>query len=247
MKTFSTLLRTESRLMLRDMNVPIFGVGFPVIFAVILGLIARSKPAYAGADYTFLQQSFGALVSIGICATGLMGMPLTISDYRHRKVLKRFKVTPVSPAMLLLVQFVINLMMSLVSLLLVYAVCSLLFGYKMTGTFGTFILSYLLVLLAMYGIGMMLASVSPNMKTANILCSLVYFPMLLLSGATVPYEVMPKLMQEAMDFLPQTQGIKLLKGSSLGIPAGDITFQALLMLGIAALCILISLRCFRWE
>ncbi|HWQ31044.1 MAG TPA: ABC transporter permease [Negativicutes bacterium] len=247
MKAFSTLFRTESRLMLRDMNVPIFGVGFPVIFAVILGWITGAKPAFEGADYTFLQQSFGALVSIGIWATGLMGMPLTISDYRHRKVLKRFKVTPVSPAMLLLVQFVINLMMSLVSLLLVYAICSLLFGYMMTGSFGTFILSYLLVLLAMYGIGMMLASISPDMKTANILCSLAYFPMLLLSGATVPYEVMPKLMQKAMDFLPQTQGIKLMKASSLGIPAGDMTFQVILMLGIATLCIIVSLRYFRWE
>lgn len=247
MKAFSTMFRTESKLMLRDMNVPIFGVGFPLIFAVILGLVAGNKPAYTGADYTFLQQSFGALVSIGICATGLMGMPLTISDYRHRKVLKRFKVTPVSPAMLLLVQFMINLMMSLVSLLLVYAACYILFGYRMTGSFGVFILSYLLVLLAMYGIGMMLASVSPDMKTANILCSLVYFPMLLLSGATVPYEVMPKLMQKSMDFLPQTQGIKLLKASSLGIPAGNITFQVILMLGIAALCIIVSLRCFRWE
>ena len=56
-----------------------------------------------------MQQSFGAFVAVGICATGLMGLPLTIADYRDKKILKRFKATPVDPGLLLLVQIVFAL------------------------------------------------------------------------------------------------------------------------------------------
>ena len=36
-----------------------------------------------------------------ICAGGVMGLPLVISDYRGKNILKRYKVTPVSPAMIM--------------------------------------------------------------------------------------------------------------------------------------------------
>lgn len=62
---------------------------------IILGLLYGTKPAVDGAEYTFMEQSFGALCTISICAGGLMGLPLVISEYRERKILKRFQVTPV--------------------------------------------------------------------------------------------------------------------------------------------------------
>ena len=39
--------------------------------------------------------------------------------------------------------------------------------------------------------------------------------MLIFSGATLPYEVMPGIMQKIVDILPLTQGIKILKASTL--------------------------------
>ncbi|HEY9062664.1 MAG TPA: ABC transporter permease [Pseudobacteroides sp.] len=247
MKAFNAIIKTESKLVLRGMDTIFFGVLMPIVVAVILGFINGNKPAYEGANYSFMQQSFGALSSIGICATGLMGFPLVIADYRHKKILKRFQVTPVSPAIILLVQCVINLVISLISLLCVYTICALLFQYKMAGSLGMFLLAYGLVLIAIYGIGMMLSSVSPNIKTANLLCTLIYFPMILFSGATIPYEIMPTGAQKIMDFLPLTQGIKLLKAVSLNLPLNNVFFQVCLMAMFAVVCIIISIRFFKWE
>jgi len=247
MKTFKTLFLTETKLMIRDMNNLIFGVGFSVIFAVIMGMIMGGKPAFEGADYSFIDQSFGAVIAIGIGATGLMGLPLALADYRYKKILKRFLVTPVSPAMLLLVQFLVNLLVSLICLVLVYLVFVLFFDFDMGGSFLYFIPAYLLVLLSIYSIGMMLASVSPNIKTANLLCCAFYFPMFFFSGATLPYEIMPAALQKASDILPLTQGIKLMKATSLGLPVENMTFPIILMIGLAAVCILLSVRFFRWE
>ncbi len=247
MKTFKTLFLTETKLMIRDMNNLIFGVGFSVIFAIIMGMIMGDKPAFEGADYSFIEQSFGAVVAIGIGATGLMGLPLALADYRHKKILRRFLVTPVSPAMLLLVQFIVNLLVSLLCLVLVYMVYALFFDFDMAGSFLFFILAYLLVLLSIYSIGMMLASVSPNIKTANLLCCAFYFPMFFFSGATLPYEIMPTALRNASDILPLTQGIKLMKVTSLGLPVENMIFPIMLMIVLAVVCILLSIRFFRWE
>ncbi len=176
-----------------------------------------------------------------------MGVPLVLSDYRHRKILKRFKVTPVSPSILLTVQFVVNFLVSVLSLLGVYAVSAIFFGFRFGGNLGEFLLAYLLVLLSVYSIGMLAASISPNMKAAELICSILYFPMLFLSGATLPYEIMPKAMQKASDILPLTQGIKLLKGAALGLPAENMLIPVIVMLALAVICIGLSVRFFRWE
>jgi ABC-2 type transport system permease protein len=247
MKAFNALFKSEFVLSIRDMNIPIFGIIFPVVVVVIIGLVSGTKPAFEGADYTFIEQSFGGFAAIAVCATGLMGLPLLVADYRQKKILKRFRVTPVSPAKLLFVQVVVNLIMSVISLVLIYLICTLFWGYGMDGSLGLFLLSWLLVLMAMYSIGIMLASVSPNMKTASMLCSLVYFPMLFFSGATIPYEIMPRGAQAAMDFLPLTQGIKLLKTASLGLPADNGVLSVLVLGAVTIICVIVSLRFFKWE
>jgi len=247
MKAFNAIFKNEFKLSLRDMNIPIFGIVQPIIVAIIIGLTGGSKPAFEGAGYSFIDQSFGALTAICICATGLMGMPLLLSDYRHRKILKRYMVTPVSPALLLFVQVLVNLIMSIISLISIYIICSVCWGYSMDGNVGLFLLSYLFVTLSIYSIGMMLASLAPNMKTASLLCTLIYFPMLFFSGATIPYEIMPKAARAAMDILPLTQGVKLLKATSLGLPAENAVIPIIILALVSVVCVILSIKFFRWE
>lgn len=111
----------------------------------------------------------------------------------------------------------------------------------------SFLGSYLLVTIAMFSIGILLASVAPNIKTANVLCSLVYFPMLLFSGATIPYELMSKTAQIIMDFLPLTQGVKLMKATSLGLPLSNVAFSVAVLIVVSIICYAISLKFFKWE
>ena len=82
MKSFITMLKTELKLSLRGMDMFIFAICMPIVVLVAIGIIYGSKPAFEGANYTFLEQSFGAITSIAICAGGVMGLPLVVSDYR---------------------------------------------------------------------------------------------------------------------------------------------------------------------
>lgn len=247
MKAFCTMLKTELTLSIRDMNMIIFAILMPVVITVILGVVYGDKPAYDGAQYSFMAQSFGALSAIAICAGGVMGLPLLVADYRHKKILKRFKVTPVSPGMILAVHVVIYALYAAASLILVYLTAAVFFGYHMIGSWLLFLGSYLLTLLSMFSIGMMVGGIAPDMKTASTLASLLYFPMLVFSGTTLPYEVMPRALQKAAGLLPLTQGIKLLKASSLGLQAEGVLLPVAAMAGLAVVCTTVSIRFFKWE
>lgn len=247
MKRFLTLLKIEGRVALRGIDGIFFGILMPIGIALLIGMICGEKPAFEGANYTFVQGSFAALITVGICATAFMGIPLTLADYRDKKILKHYCVTPVSPAVILLVQVVLNMITALTSAVGVYLMMKFGFGYQLQGSILGFIGSYVLVMAAMYGIGMLMASLCTTVKIANLVCTLVYFPMLFLSGATIPYEVLPSPLQAVANVLPLTQGIKLLKGYSLGTPMDDLAFPLLLMLGIAVISSIISVKKFRWE
>lgn len=247
MKTFKTMLKTELKLSLRGMDMFIFAICMPVVVIVLLGIIYGDKPAFADAEYTFLQQSFGAVSTIAICAGGLMGLPLVVSDYRNRKILKRLKVTPVKPITILLVEITIYCIYSLVSLALIYLVAFLFFDFQIIGSFWQFFLSFVLVMLSMFSIGMTVGGIAPNMKIASTVASILYFPMLIFSGATLPYEIMPNALQNFANILPLTQGIKLLKGTALGLPIDNIIFPIGLMVVIIVICTTVSLKFFKWE
>ncbi|MEM5770944.1 MAG: ABC transporter permease, partial [Bacillota bacterium] len=196
MKAFRALLKTEISLSLRGMDMFIFAICMPIVVVIILGAVFGSKPAFDGAGYTFLEQSFGAVSTIAICAGGVMGLPLVVSDYRGRKILKRFKVTPVSPALILAVQIVIYALYSLVSLVLVYTTGAVFFGCQLHGSWLHFLGGYFLVMLSLFSVGLLVGGLAPNMKIAGVAASLLYFPMLIFSGATLPYEVMPPALQK---------------------------------------------------
>ena len=130
MKRFFTYLKTELKLSVRDMNMVIFAVIMPLVIFIILGIIYGTKPAYDGADYTFLEQSFGAVSAIAICASGLMGLPLAVSGLREMKILKRLRVTPVSPVFVLGVELSMYIVYCAVSLATL-SVVALLWGVRL--------------------------------------------------------------------------------------------------------------------
>jgi len=247
MKVFKAMLKTELKLSLRGMDMFIFAICMPVVATIILGIIYGDKPAFPGADFTFLEQSFAAVSTISICAGAVMGLPLVLSEYRHRKILKRFRVTPVSPSVILVVQGVIYALYSIVSLILVYLTAKVFFNFQLRGSWTNFLGAYTLVMISIFSIGFMVGGIAKNTKIAGVIASILYFPMLIFSGATLPYEVMPTALQKVADILPLTQGIKLLKNASLNLNLDNVILPILVVSAITVICIGVSIKFFRWE
>lgn len=246
MKRFFIFLKTELKLSIRDMNMVIFAVLMPLVIFIILGIIYGSRPAFEGAPYSFLEQSFGAACAVSMCAGGLMGLPLAVADCRERKVLKRFRVTPVSPAFILGVELAMYMVYCLVSLLTLAPV-ALLWKVKLQGSLLAFLGSWLLTMVSTLSIGMLVGGIAKNSKQAGVIASLLYFPMLIFSGTTLPVEVMPTAMQKLVSLFPLTQGITLMKNSFLGISQGNVLLPVGIMLAVTAICTGLAIRFFRWE
>ena len=246
MKTFGVLLKNELKLNIRNMNMVIFAILMPLVVLLILGIICGTKPL-EGRAYTFIEQSIGALCAISICAGGLMGLPLVVSEYREKKILKRFKVTPVSPLMLLGVEFTIYVLYCLVSLITIITAAMLFWKVRIGGPLLLFLGSWLLTMVSTLSIGMMVGGIAPNTKIASVIASLLYFPMLVFSGATLPFEVMPSIMQKIVSVFPLTQGISLMKATFLGLSTGKVLVPILIMLGVIIVTAGVAVKFFRWE
>lgn len=245
-KIFS-LFKVEFKRMFRSIDVVVFVVMFPIGMALILGAIYGDKLAYDGANYTMYQLAFSSFISIAICATGLMGLPLNVSDYRDKKILKKYKATPISPLAILISQILNSFIVAIISALIVFFVAKFVFGFYFIGSIVHYMLTFLFVTVSIYSIGMLIASVSPNYKVAGILTSIIYFPTIFLSGTTVPYNVMPGFLQKISDILPMTQGIKLLEGICVGKPIENVMMQIIIMSTLAIICSVVSIKVFKWE
>jgi len=226
-----TLYLIELKLSLRDMNMPMFAVGFPVGLFFIMYLINTNLV------------SVPAISAIAIAAAGLMGLPMVLSDYRERRILKRLQVTPVKPIILIFVQIMLNATYSLITLTLLLLLTPLTSIAPPTDYF-LFIITYLVVLMAIYSIGMMVSAIAKNMKTASLISALLYFPMLILSGATIPYTQLPRSLQTISDWLPLTQGIHMLNEGYTG--ALNMT-QLLIMIATILVSLIITIKYFRWA
>ena len=246
MKRFLTFLKVEGKLSLRSPDGIIFGIGMPIGVLLLIAVVAGSQSA-GGADYSFLQSAFASLLTVGICATAFMGLPLTIADYRDKKILKHFFATPIRPFMILSVQVVIGMLTSFFSAALVTVLAVFGFGYRMEGDPFLFIGAFLLVMLSMYSIGMILASLCKTVKIANVVTTFVYFPMLFLSGATIPFELFPDTVQKVCNVLPLTHGIKLLKAVSLNMWSHEIWISVALLIAFAVVGCIISVVSFKWD
>lgn len=245
MKKFSTLLKIEMKQSLRCPDAIIFGICMPVLVLLLIGGIWGNNVTEGG--YTLFESSYPSLITVGICATAFMGIPLAISDYREKKILKHYFVTPISPIIVLFVEFVKDMITALVSAICVSVAAKLFFGYSMKGNIVTFILAYFLVLISMFSIGSIIASVCKNVRIANVVTSIVYFPMLFLSGAVIPFEIFPEILRNIASILPLTQGIKLLKSCALNQSVGNITISLSVLIISLILGIIISLKTFKWE
>ena len=123
-----------------------------------------------------------------------MGLPQAVSGLRELKILKRFRVTPISPVFVLGVELAMYIVYCAVSLATL-SIAALLWGVQLRGSLPAFLGSWALTMISTLSIGMLVGGVSKNTKQASVIASILYFPMLVFSGTTLPIEVMPTAMR----------------------------------------------------
>lgn len=245
MKRFLNMYRVEQKIFFRSPDVILFNLAMPLVTLILIAIIAGNKDT-ANSSLTYLQSAYVALSTVGICCSAFMSIPITIVELRSRGVLRRMYCSPCSPARLLACDTICSGVMAVISNLILTVVAVAVFGYWMVGNVLVYMAVWLLTMIAMFSIGLMVASLCRTTKSMNAATSVLYFPMLLFSGATIPVEVFPKGFQTVAKLMPLGVGIDLLKSVSMGC-YDKIVMPVVILTAITGLCSAVAVRTFRWE
>ena len=245
MKRFWSMYRVEQKMFFRTPDVILFCLAMPLVVFVVITMITGGKNA-ADSGLTYLQSSYVALSTVGICCSAFMSIPITVVECRSQGILRRMYCSPCSPARLLACDTICSGVIAALSTLILTVAAVAFFGYRMQGNVFLYIVVWLLTMISMFSIGLMVASLCRTTKSMNVATSLLYFPMLLFSGATIPAEVFPAGFRAVARWMPLGIGIDLLKSVSLGCYDG-MAVPVLTLTVMAVLCGAVAVKTFRWE
>ena len=242
---FLRMYRVEQKLFLRTPDVILFNLAMPLVALIMITVIAGSKAA-ADSGLTYLQSAYVSLSTVGICCSAFMSIPISIVEYRSQGVLKRMYCSPCSPARLLACDTIASGVMAVISTMILTIAAVVFFGYRMSGNILVYMAAWLLTMVSMFSIGLMVASLCRTTKSMNVVTSLLYFPMLLFSGATIPAEVFPGGLRAVSKLMPLGVGIELLKDVSMGC-YDKLALPVLTLMLITVVCGTVAVKTFRWE
>lgn len=243
MRAYLAYIRTTLLLTARDRMVLFFGYIFPI---AIFALFANSFR---------VDQSTGAITQIicmvlvlGVLGTGFFGGGMRATAEREAGILRRFKVAPITPAPVLVSSMVTGWVIFLPSVLLFLLIGHFKYGMPWPRNSLSLFVFLSIGIIAFRSVGLIIASVVNSMAESQVVVQLLYLPMLMLSGATIPLTFLPDWLQQVAQFLPATHlflGMQnlLVRGESLG--DNLVSFGALLLTTVVAM--FVSVKLFRWE
>jgi ABC-2 type transport system permease protein len=178
---------------------------------------------------------------------GFMNVPIAITAYREMGVLRRFRATPLRPLAYILADVASNLCLTMLGMVGLLAVGKLRYNVRFEGQILPLVTAVVFGGLAMFAIGYVIGSVVPGARPAQVVGMVIFYPMLFLSGASIPLEVMPAGIQRFATFLPLTYVVRLLRGMWFG-EAWRAHLQETVVLGVVLVfCAAVAARVFRWE
>ena len=240
------LTMAELKLFNRERVGPVWGVGFPMLLLIIFGSIPSfSKPQAAFGGYSTLDAYVPILVALMLGLLSLIAMPMVLAGYREKGILRRLQTTPAGPVRVLAAQLITNFGAAVVTVILLLTVGR--FGYHvpLPRQFTGWVIAALLATAALMSIGLFIAAVASSSRAAQVIGSLVFYPLLFFSGLWLPIPSMPAALQHISHATPLGAAWEAMAGAGAGIWP-----HALPLLTMAAYAVVFGLaaaRLFRWE
>jgi imidazolonepropionase-like amidohydrolase/ABC-type multidrug transport system permease subunit len=242
MRAYLALFRSNMRLTMRDRSVLFFNYLFPLIF-----FFAFAELFHAGTGQG-VAYFVGTVLTMGILGNGLWGAGMRSVQDREANILRRFKVTPISPLPLLVASMVSGWLLYLPVIAIIAGLAHVMYAMPLPQHWISLVVMASLGVCAFRAIGLILAAVTNTMAEANILIQMLYMPMLFLSGTTIPSSVLPAWAQTVAEFMPATYLVTGFQGiffRNQSIFDNGPAVGALLL--TTAMGLFLAVKLFRWE
>ena len=242
MKTFLALLKIDLKLAARNRAVLFFNYFFPLIFFFVFAQLFDANQGSA------ILQVVTMVIVLGILGNGLFGAGMRAVQEREENILRRYKVTPITPVPLLAASMITGVVLFVPSVILILWLAHQFYGMPVPGQLVSLLVFVCLGAIAFRSLGLIIAAVVNSSQESNILIQPIYMTMLFLSGATIPLTLMPHWLQNITQFIPATYlmtgiGGILLRGETLA--ANWPAIAALVVTTFVGT--FIATKLFRWE
>ncbi len=230
------------KLTFRDRQAIFWTYGFPLFFLFLFaGIFARGRAEA-------LMAMLPGLLCISAMSSGLWGIGVTLPALRERGVLRRYHLAPISPWMIITSGIASNLVVSLSTLLMQIALAKIVYKIEIAGGVIASFVMLVAGALAFFSLGFVVAGVADNVKSATVLCNLLFFPLMFLGGAAFPMEFLPPKLQALARVLPSNymvDGLYRVMKEGEGLAANLKNLSVLLL--CCAVSLFVAAKLFRWE
>jgi ABC-2 type transport system permease protein len=237
----------EIRIFVREPLGFVAAVGVPLAMFLVLGRSVSPRADHSARTTQFLAQDLPLFVSIFISINAALSLIAVISIYREGGILKRLRATPLRPAVILGAHVLVKLIFTGISLLLTVLAGRRFYPVPLHAHAAGFALAVVVTTVTILCMGFIVASMVPTARFAQLIGSVVFYPMLAVSGMFVPLSSLSRPWTLLGNVLPMSHAVALLRGAWVG--AGWLVL--LPHLGALALtiaiCLALTTRVFRWE
>ena len=247
MRGLLKLTLVELKLFLRNPYGAFFTLIFPLMMLFLFGSIYGNEPSPLLGGYGSVDVSVPAYTAMIIATAGLLSLTIQISMYREKGVLRRLKATPLRPLTILTAQVMVIFLMTALGMALLVIAGKFVYGLRFDGNPFNVLAGFVLSSLSFFSLGFVLASLIPNARTAQIIAMVLTYPMIFLSGATIPLELLPETIRHYAQILPLTHVVTLLRGLWVGDGWVEHFTEVGILAAILVAGVIISAKTFRWE
>lgn len=239
----------QLKLYLREPVAFFFSMAYPTLLLLLFGFIYGNDPApeFWGRNYGTVDASVPAYAGIIIGTVALMGIPIDTASNRESGVLRRYRATPLRPVVYLTASVLMYLTVALLGMLVLVITGKLIFGLRFAGSWPSVFAAFILSALAFYAMGYLLSSLVSTARVAQVIGMVIFFPMMFLSGAGMPIQLLPESLQRVSDFLPLSYVVRLLQGVWFNDPWTTLWLPVFVLLAILFIGTVLAARLFRWE
>jgi ABC-2 type transport system permease protein len=241
---FRTLVRTEARLLVREVVPLLWGVGFPVVLLCVMGAFSHGPDKSLG-GFSLVASYEPVLIAFTIATFALQGLPTVLAGYRERGILRRLNATPVGAGRLLGAQLTVNIAISLVATIGIIVVGDAAFGVPLPSQPAGFLLALVLTATAMLSLGLLVASLARTGRVAGAVGTMLFLPLMFFAGLWTPQATMPAALRRVGDDTPLGAAVSALQHSMSG--QWPSAAGLVILAGYTLVFGLLAWRFFRWE
>ena len=237
----------EFKLFLREPVAAFFTLLFPLMLLFLFGGIYGNKASSFFGGFGMVDISVPSYTAMIIASSGLLGLSISISAYRETGVLRRLRATPLRPLTILGAQVIVLYSMTIAGMLILIVAGKAVYNLRFAGNPASLLAAFTLSAMSLFAMGFVVAGLAPTARVAQVVGMAIFYPMIFLSGATIPREVLPETMRQYSQVLPLAHAVNLLRGIWTGGAWGDYVKEVVVLLALFFAGALISARTFRWE